>query len=344
MFRHTGSRSIIVRGLISLLIVFMALTGCSTAQEEKKEAANKGNAVNTQTDKAAENGKEVKTNENETHVVKDFFGEVEIPVKPKRIAAIYLEDYLVTLGVEPVVQWYHPMWGKQEYLNLDVPPFDITGSIEALLDAEPDLIITDGFVDEAIYEKYSKVAPTFRMPDDILMSSSSDILLKIADLIGEQEKAEKLVKDYEQKIADTKSKLKAAIGDESVAVLRLNIGETDLNLLGIKNKFVGSILYKELGLTPPKMVADMEAFIETISMEKLPDLNADHIIILTSNGSWSSPENQESIKNLFDSPIWQSVPAIKKGNVYQVDRTYWQTGAFTANQLKIKDLEKVLLK
>ncbi|WP_054023552.1 ABC transporter substrate-binding protein [Bacillus sp. FJAT-28004] len=344
MFRHTGARNIIVRGLISLLIVITALTGCSTSQEEKKEAANKGNAVNAQTDKAAENGEGVQTNNNETRVVKDYFGEVEIPVKPKRIAAIYLEDYLVALGVEPVIQWYHPNWGKQDYLNLDVPQFDITGSIEALLEAEPDLIITEGFVDEVIYEKYSKVAPTYRMPDEILTSSSSDILLKIADLIGEQEKAEKLVKDYEQKIADTKSKLQVSIGEESVAVLRLNIGENDLNLLGIKNKFIGSILYKELGLTAPKMVAEMDAFIDTISMEKLPDLNADHIIILTSNGTWSSTENQQSINELMNSPIWKSVPAVRNGNVYQVDRTYWQTGAFMANQLKIEDLQRILLK
>jgi len=340
MFRQAGSRSFTVRGLIALLIFIMALAGCSTSKEE----ANKGNEVNTQTDSAAKNGDDVQTKGNETRVVKDYFGEVEIPVNPKRIAAIYLEDYLAALGVEPVIQWYHPSWGKQDYLKLDAPLFDITGSIEALLDAAPDLIITDGFVDEVIYEKYSKVAPTYRMPDEILTSSSTEILRKIADLIGKQEKAEELVKDYEQKIADTKTKLQASIGQESVAVMRLNIGETDLNLLGIKNKFVGSILYKELGLTPPKMVAEMDAFIENISMEKLPDLNADHIIILTSNGDWSSSENQQAINDLLNSPIWKSVPAVKNGHVYQVDRTYWQTGAFQANMLKIEDLQKFLLK
>lgn len=45
-----------------------------------------------------------------------------------------MEDYLKALGVTPVVQWYHPSWGKQDYLNLDVPEYDITGSIEALLE------------------------------------------------------------------------------------------------------------------------------------------------------------------------------------------------------------------
>ncbi|MCQ6558801.1 ABC transporter substrate-binding protein [Paenibacillus mendelii] len=342
MARLAGSRTNMLRGIIALLIVITALAGCGNAQEKQPEAepSNTGNGAGT----GSTNNNGGQTNgSSETRVVKDHFGEVEIPVKPRRVAAIYLEDYLVALGAEPIVQWYHPSWGKQDYLNLSVPQFDITGSIEALLEAAPDLIISDGYADAAIYEKYSKVAPTYRMPDAILESGSTEILTKIADLMGVPEKAEELIKDFEQKIADMKAKLQTAIGKESVAVLRLNIGEKDINLLGIKNRFVGSILYKELGLTAPKLVAEMDKFIDTLSMEKLPELDADHIIILTSNGTWTSPENQEAIDNLLNSPIWKSTPAVKNGKVYQVERTFWQSGAFQANQLKLKDLEKYLL-
>lgn len=41
--------------------------------------------------------------------------------------------------------------GKQDYLGLNVPNYDITGSLEVLLDANPDLIIVDGVVDAAKY-------------------------------------------------------------------------------------------------------------------------------------------------------------------------------------------------
>ncbi|WP_238543241.1 hypothetical protein [Brevibacillus sp. BC25] len=107
----------------------------------------------------------------ETRVVTDGFGEVEIPTNPKRISALYREDYLVALGVTPIVQYYNPMWGKQDYLKLEVPLFDVTGSIEAMLVSEPDLIIGAGEVDVAQYALYSKVAPTFRLPDDVLADS-----------------------------------------------------------------------------------------------------------------------------------------------------------------------------
>ncbi|MBH5316205.1 ABC transporter substrate-binding protein [Paenibacillus sp. GSMTC-2017] len=330
--------------MIILFIVILVLTGCANSKGEDQSSGSTTTATTLKQETTATNSTEEKASASEIRVVKDYFGEVTIPVNPQRVAAIYLEDYLVALGVEPVVQWYHPSWGKQEYLNLNSPLYDITGDIEILLSEAPDLIILDGFADEAVYEKYSKVAPTYRLSDEIITGGSTAILRTVADLVGKTEKAEELIKEYEQKVNDTKTKLKTEIGNESVAVIRLNIGEKTLNILGIKNKFVGSILYKELELTAPKMVADMEAFIDTISMEVLPDLNADHIIILTSNGTWESPENQDAINNLMNDPIWKTVPAVKNGNVYQVERTYWQTGAFTANQLKIADLEKIFLK
>lgn len=150
----------------------------------------------------------------ETRVVTDGFGEVEIPTNPKRISALYREDYLVALGVTPIVQYYNPMWGKQDYLKLDVPLFDVTGSIEAMLVSEPDLIIGAGEVDAAQYELYSKVAPTFRLPDDVLADSRKTLTL-IAELLGLSDKAEQVLADYEARIVDVKAKLNAAIGDEA---------------------------------------------------------------------------------------------------------------------------------
>ncbi|KPV61309.1 hypothetical protein QJ48_00605 [Paenibacillus sp. A3] len=78
--------------------------------KEKQENA-KPNAE--QADKATAGGKGAKEQAGKTRKVKDHFGEVEIPVKPQRVAALYLEDYVTALGVKPVVQWYHPNWGKQ---------------------------------------------------------------------------------------------------------------------------------------------------------------------------------------------------------------------------------------
>ncbi|MGE6226718.1 ABC transporter substrate-binding protein [Paenibacillus chitinolyticus] len=326
--REKGSKKA-VWNLLGVLVLAASITGCGAQGERAEEAA-------VQSAPAGEKST------GDKRIVKDAFGEVEIPAKPKRVAAIYLEDFVTALGVTPVVQWYHPTWGIQEYLKLNVPKFDMTGSMEALLDASPDLIIVDGGADKAKYDMYSKVAPTYRLPDEMLNDSFA-ILKTTADLLGMPDKAEPILKEYQKKIGDAKTALEKAVGTEKVAVVRLNVGEKTFTLFGINNRFIGSILYRDLGLTPPPMVKEMKEFQQIISEEMIPQIDADHIILLPSNGTWASEENKEAVQ-LLKSPFWKSVPAVKKGHVYQVERTHWQTGAFLANGMKIDDLLKLLVK
>ncbi|EON71279.1 ABC transporter substrate-binding protein [Lysinibacillus sphaericus] len=307
---------------LALLLVLTFILGACSSNEQKVESKENPSSV-------------------ETRIVEDAFGKVEIPAHPQRVAAVYLEDYLSALDIKPVIQWYHPTWGIQEYLNLDVPKFDVTGSIEALLEAKPDLIIVDGAVDSAKYEKYSKIAPTYRLKEEILQNPR-DIVKTIADVLNVSEKADEVVKQYEERVTSLKTELDASLGDETVAVLRLNVGDKTLALFGIENRFTGNV-YKETGLTPHPLVRDMKEFQEVLSEEAIPNLDADHIIIFPSEGTWESKENQEAVQWL-DSTLWKSVPAVKNGHVYIANRTYWQSGAITANLLKYDDLEKWFVK
>ncbi|MFD2329888.1 ABC transporter substrate-binding protein [Cohnella sp. GCM10020058] len=323
------------------------LAGCGSGADKPSEASKAAASPTAPAEnaQASEGGAAAGTDataDDETRVVTDEFGEVTVPAHPKRIAAIYLEDYLKALGVTPIVQWYNPNWGKQEYLNLDAPLFDTTGSIEALLAQSPDLIIVDGAVDRATYDQYTKVAPTYRLPEDILQSSEQ-ILKTIGDVVGMPEKAESVAAAYEAKVADAKAKLAQAVGKETVAVIRVNVGERTIALFGIKNRFVGSLLFDELGLTPHPMVQKMTEFQEILSEEAFSLLDADHIIVIPSNGDWQTAENQDAF-SLLDSPLWKSVPAFKNGHVYKVERSHWQSGAITANGMKIDDLLKLMAK
>ncbi len=307
---------------LALLLVLTFILGACSSNEQKVKSKENTSSV-------------------ETRIVEDAFGKVEIPAHPQRVAAVYLEDYLSALDIKPVIQWYHPTWGIQEYLNLDVPKFDVTGSIEALLEAKPDLIIVDGAVDSAKYEKYSKIAPTYRLKEEILQNPR-EIVKTIADVLNVPEKADEAVKQYDERVTLLKTELDASVGDETVAVLRLNVGDKTLALFGIENRFTGNV-YKETGLTPHPLVRDMKEFQEVLSEEAIPNLDADHIIIFPSEGTWESKENQEAVQWL-DSTLWKSVPAVKNGHVYIANRTYWQSGAITANLLKYDDLEKWFVK
>lgn len=315
---------------IILLLMVVVISGCSANSESKAEQAPA-----SETTVSDGSTSETTEKEAETRVVQDEFGDVTIPVHPQRIAGIYVEDYLKALDVTPVVQWYHPLWGVQDYLKLNAPQFDITGSIEALLQYDPDLIIVDGAVDAEKYEMYSKVAPTYRLPESILQDSSQ-VLTTIADVVGKPDKGKEVVAAFEAKIADAKAKLQEAVGNETVAVVRLNVNDDTLALFGMKNRYTGFI-YSELGLTPHPLVSKMEDYQEVLSEEAIPQLDADHLIVFPSNGEWSSPENKEALK-VLDSKLWKSLPAVKNNQVHMMERSQWQSGAITANTMKIDDL------
>ncbi|MFF2888546.1 ABC transporter substrate-binding protein [Paenibacillus sp. NPDC057967] len=277
-----------------------------------------------------------------TRIVKNEFEEVEIPVNPKRVAALYREDYLVALGVTPIVQYFNPMWGKQEYLGLEVPLFDVTGSVEALLVSEPDLIIT-GVIEDAQYEMYSKVAPTFRIPEDVLVDPRQTLKV-IADLLGMSEKTEEVLQKYDQRVEELKGKLAASARDEKVVVLRMNSVDKSVNIFGYNNIFIGKLLYQDLGLLAPQYAKNMTDGNIVLSMEAVPELDVDHIILLLSNGTWEDEGIVQAYDEMMSSPIWKSVPAVQKGNVYQVDRSHWQTTAIIGDQKKMDDLERLFIK
>lgn len=331
------------RKFIWTAVLILAMSAIAACGPNNKAADSKdvqtGNAAAASAAPAETGG--AAASEGATRTVTGEFGEVEIPANPKRVAGIYVEDYLKALGVTPVVQWYHPSWGKQDYLNLDVPEFDISGSIEALLDKNPDLIITDGGVDAAKYEQYSQIAPTYRLPESVLQDSRL-ILTAVAEALGIPEKGKAVLAEYDQKVAEGKAALQQALGQEKVAVIRLNVADKTVALFGIKNRFTG-VLYNQFGLIPVPLAAEMKEFQSIISEEVIPELEADHIIVFPDNGGWDTAANQEAIK-ILDGPLWKNLPAVKNGNIYRMERSHWQSGAITANQMKLDDLLKAMVK
>jgi iron complex transport system substrate-binding protein len=320
------------------LMIAVLLVAAACGSTDKNENAPAPASTNTQTEPATASPPAAEQ-ENATRVVTDQFGEVEIPTHPQRVAAIYLEDYMTLLGVEPIVQWYHPWWGKQDYLELDVPLFDFSGSIEALLDQDPDLIIVDGGVDKVNYDLYSKVAPTFRLPDE-MMGDSKAIMKTLGDVLGIPEKADAALQQYTDYINDAKAKLTEAVGDETVIVLRVEIGEKSIVVFGTDNVYSGMI-YNELGLKPHRLAEGVRN--EVLSEELISELDADHIIVFPSGGDWDSPENQADLA-FMDGPLWKGIAAVKNGHVYKVERSHWQSGAMKANMMKADDLVEMLLK
>lgn len=122
----------------------------------------------------------------------------------------------------------------------------------------------------------------------------------------------------------------------------LRILKKEIRLYPYSKNDMSSFLYQELGLTPDPMVVEYDnADNLAISMETLPDLSAQHIILIAGYGSQTA-EAVEAAKQRYDEikadPLWQMVPAVQSGSVYEVDSRVWLTHGLLATEEKIDEV------
>lgn len=268
--------------------------------------------------------------------VTDAMGhKVTVPANPQRVIASYLEDYLVALGVTPVAQWSTKN-GTQQYLAdelKNVPPISYDLPLEAVTSFTPDfhIVQSEGSVQNGLYDQLNKIAPTYVLGDEV----SSDwraALLKIGELLNKTPEAKKAIEDYDQKAASAKAAVSAAIGDDSVAVLWL----VSKNFFIVdETRSSGAVLYGDLGVKLPNLVTDIPAESRApwnpISLEKLSELTAEHIILVNSDKADGA--------EITEGAVWKGIPAVKAGNVHEFSKdTSWLYSGPIANSKTIDDI------
>ncbi|MRH43795.1 ABC transporter substrate-binding protein [Aquibacillus halophilus] len=321
--------------LMSLLVFVLLLAACGNEDEENAEQTDETNNEETATNDDQDTEEETEAME---RTLTDAMGnEVTIPAEPERVIASYLEDYLVALGITPVAQWSVGDGASiQNYLEgslADVPtiPYDLP--LEAVTSFDPDLIIMDsaGMVEGNKYDQYNRIAPTYVIGSEE-NNDWRDELLEVGKIFGQEEKAEQVLADYEEKATDAKEEIQAAIGDESVAALWL---VSNTFYIVSENLSSGDVLYGDLGLSTPNVVTEISASSEAnwseISLEKLAELDADHIFLINSDKGTGSEMLQQD--------IWKNIPAVKNDNIYEYESTTsWLYTGPIANTQMIDDM------
>jgi iron complex transport system substrate-binding protein len=313
---------------ISLLAMLLVLAGCSASEE----AADKNSGAQGQESVVPES-----STANTTRKVTDELGhEIEIPASPKRIIGIYLEDELTALGVKPLRQSRIGDWSGQGYLNLGLPDIDVQGSVEAFVEAQPDLLLTNVY-NEKTYDTLAKTAPFYAFKD--ARANWRATITTLGELLNKSAQARKVIADYDASAAEASKKIQAAIGNETIAIVRVHTNS--IRLYGGPG-YAGPVLYKELGLQPAQavkeLVLDKNLGVASISMEIIPQLKADHIFLTMDTGA------DQQYKDLTGSPLWKSLDAVKSGRVYEVNFETWMKSGPIADRMKIEDVVKALVK
>ena len=193
--------------LSSILLLAGVLSACSPSSD--KETATPTNSTTSSTS---------------THTVTDTLGhKVDIPNAPKRIIGSYLEDYLISLGETPIVQWTVGSGSIQDYLQddlKDVPTISYDLPYEKVLSFEPDLLLisSSATVEGGKYEQYSKIAPTY------VVKNGTDVtweeqLKDVGKALAKEKEAEKVISDYQKSVKSTREELADKIENKTTAVL-----------------------------------------------------------------------------------------------------------------------------
>ncbi len=268
--------------------------------------------------------------------------EVAIPAEPQRVIASYLEDHLVALGVKPAAQWSVPN-GIQDYLQEGegglegVPTISYNLPPEEVASFEPDLILigSESSVQNDLYSQYSKIAPTYVLGDEVNADWRA-ALSKIGEVLGKDKEAKLALDAYEQKVKATKEKLGDTVNGKSAAILWL----TQKQFYIVDNTVAsGAVVYGDLGINPPNLVNEIpeeaRASWNPISLEKLAELDADYIFLVNSDTGQTA--------ETMDTGLWKSIPAVKAGEVYEMDtKSSWLYSGSVAGTRVLDDVAAAL--
>ena len=135
--------------------------------------------------------------------------------------------------------------------------------------------------------------------------------------------------------------IKGNIGDATVAFLR--VMQKEIRLYPYSVNATNRFMYELLNLRPDPMVVALDKTKNNlaISMESLPDLQADYLVISSGYGANSAGSKEAAAKRyeeLREDPLWQTLPAVQDGHMLDVNSIIWNAHGLIAKEMAIQDL------
>lgn len=281
---------------ILLFTVMMILSGCNTSQKT------------TEAEKTAKN-QDIKT-------VKHEMGETEIKHTPKKIVTLELSfvDSLNALGLEPIgisddnkKEMITKLVGKEiDYTSVGTRE---QPNLEVISSLQPDLIIADAERHKGIYKDLQQIAPTIILKSrESTYQENLDSFKTIAKAVNQEEAAEKRLTEHEKMIKDLKEKLTV---DTNMTVLPAVVRDTSFQA-HTSSSYDGELL-ERMGL---KNAIQQEQPHVEMNLEQLVEIDPDILLLANNEGKLLTDEWK-------DNPLWKNLKAVKKGQVYSVDRDLW---------------------
>lgn len=287
------------------------------------------------------------TEDNGEFILKHKYGTTVIPKEAKRVVVIRLEDPMVALGA-PMVGAYNPpsFYLHDELTANGVKPISINENIksinlEQVQALKPDLILLRDSFDRNTYVALSKIAPVAALR----LQDTEVTLLALGKILQREEQARARLQLYYERVKQARMDIKNRIGNSPVALLR--ILKKEVRLYPYSTNDINRFMYELLNLTPDLMAVTQDrGDTNVVSLEMLPELKAQYLIVSSGYGPSSSGNNeaaQKRYEELQADPLWQTIPAVKAGHILNVNPVIWNAHGIIAKERAIEDLHRYFM-
>jgi iron complex transport system substrate-binding protein len=338
-----SSRKYFVFILALMMISTVVLAGCSSQASNvntKETAANTSKPVTNENTNANTNETAAKTETSE-RVIEHAMGTTKVEGTPKRVVTLYqgAADVAVALGVKPVgvvESWVEkPMY---KYLRDDLEGVPMVGletqpNLEEIAKLKPDLIIASKLRHEKVYEQLSQIAPTVTHETVFKYKDTVELMGKA---MNKEEKANELLSNWDNRVADFKEKISAKLGKEwpiEASVLNFRADHARIYVTGYAGDILG-----ELGFVRSEYQQEEAekgtVVVKLTDQESIPKMNADVFFLFLSDPGQDNAV-QKTYEDWTNHPLWKNLDAVKAGQVYQIDEVAWNMagGVISANTM-----------
>ncbi|KMZ42831.1 MULTISPECIES: ABC transporter substrate-binding protein [Bacillales] len=295
-----------VKAVFAVILVFsLFLTACGGANTATQAPAT--DSASRPADKST-----AAPTENKMRSIETPKGTIQIPDKPQRIVTDYYAGELIAVGGNVIgaeTEAFKSPFTVEPLKNAqDVGSPRI--NVEKTLELAPDLIVV---MYDDNYEALSKIAPTVYLPYGTA-TNIYDTLKLFGEVVGDKEKADKFIADFDKKAAEGREKLKGIVDENATVGLYELTNKGDLWIFGDHAGRGGQTVYNALKLKMPHADKSKEQTLQ-LSMETLPEYAADYMFV-----TFYNPEkNSEALKTLQESAVWNATPAAKNNQIFYND-------------------------
>ena len=257
-------------------------------------------------------------------------GEAE---RPMTLTADALGDALA-LGVRPIraalPEARVPAYMRSEAAGVDVVPPVTRRDLPAIEAAKPDVILGSAERQGRLYPAISEIAPTVMSEGG---GAAWELTVRLhGEALGRTNDAERLLIDWDRRVAALRSKLGDDAGEAEVSVMLVT---RDAILMAGAESFAGRVL-SDVGLARPAS-QDGVREAETVAPGQVPALDADVILLSVAPGA------RASLAALEENRLWNRLRAVRSGTVERVDAgTWWTGGGILAARAALEDLDRLL--